>query len=57
MGRMRKMGGIGRRLIIAGMLLLFIGLLVHGVRSGDAGYVLSNAQTFCYRCSLGLPDE
>ena len=48
---------MGRRLIIAAMLLLFIGLLVHGVRSGDAAYVLSNAQAFCYRCSLGLPDE
>ena len=54
---MGRMGRMGRRLIIGGMLLLFIGLLVHGVRSGDAGYVLSNAQTFCYRCSLGLPDE
>ena len=48
---------MGRRLIIAGMLLLFIGLLVHGVRAGHAGYVLSNAQAFCYRCSLGYPDE
>ena len=46
-----------RVVIIAGiLLLLFIGLLVHGVRLGDAGYVLDNAQTFCYRCSLGLPD-
>ena len=48
---------MGRRLTIAGMLLLFVGLLVHGVRLGDAGYVLENAQTFCHRCSLGLPDE
>jgi len=36
-------------IIIAGiLLLLFIGLLVHGVRLGDAQYVLDNAQTICY---------
>jgi hypothetical protein len=38
-----------RTWIIAGLLmLLFIGLLLHGVRLGDAGYVLDNAQTICY---------
>jgi len=35
--------------IIAGLLmLLFIGLLLQGVRLGDPGYVLDNAQTICY---------
>jgi hypothetical protein len=38
-----------RTVIIAGiLLLLFIGLLLHGMRLGDAGYVLDNAQTICY---------
>jgi len=34
--------------IAAILMLVFVGLLLHGVHVGDAEYVLENAQTICY---------
>jgi hypothetical protein len=34
--------------IAAILMLVFVGLLLHGVQVGDAEYVLENAQTICY---------
>ena len=30
------------------LLAVFVGVILYGIHAGDAGYVLQNAQNFCF---------